>query len=336
MPLIETRGSGSAFAYGLNASSAPILTINGVNYDLTGGASIPLSTQGYYTVVPQKAMSVNLSLWGAGGGAGTGGATPSYGSAGGMTKGVISLTAFTPYILLIGQGGRKPPVVSAPTSAPTGRAFPDGGQSEQNEGYGQAGGGGSSRFGIYAQSGCDLTNSSTDYNNTSANYLLIAGAGGGGADYTYNGTLGGYGGGTSGAQGGGFYGAGESLAATGGGGTQSAGGAAGTTPARLAFAQAGSKYFGGNGSGGGGGGGYYGGGGARGYYTQGGGGSGYIAGSVTNSSFYTTSAGGSNYYTSPNPLSNRPTSTTGFGGTPGASTGTTSHGYDGGAVFTLA
>ena len=299
------------------------IVIGGTTYSLESTAQ-SFTTQGYYSFTVPKSFQARLQLWGAGGGgAFSGSSGPSKGCAGGYVEGLYTFSPGVTYVMLIGQGGRI-------AGNPTGRAFPDGGQSEQNEGYGMAGGGGSTRFGLYAQSGFNITNSSGNYNNTSAVYNLIAGAGAGGSDYiyTYGGTPAGYGGGTNGADGGAWYTSGESSNSTGKGGTQSAGGAAGTTPARLAFAEAGGKYYGGNGSGSGGGGGYYGGGGARGYYSLGGGGSGFIGSGITSGTFYTATAGESTHYISPNPRSNRPGSA-GYGGAYGNA------GNDGAVIFTL-
>jgi hypothetical protein len=295
----------------------PSAIINGTGTYLN--TAYTTATNGIYTFVPDQDMEVFMDMWGAGGGASNGGNGGSYGSAGGEAYGVISLTAGTSYVFLIGQGGHG----SSQTIA---RSFPDGGYGD-NSGYKAAGGGGSTRFGLESQSGFTL---SSDYNNTNAVYHMIAGGGAGGNDYIYgySGTPGGYGGGTSGADGGAWYPSGESLNSTGKGGTQSAGGAEGTTPARLSQVSGatGAKYYGGNGSGSGGGGGYYGGGGARGYYSMGGGGSGYLNPSyVSSSGFGTASAGQSTHYLSSDVNSYRPGSTVGRGGT-----SSTSRGYDGG------
>jgi hypothetical protein len=301
---------------------APSIIISGTSYNLASSAQT-FSTQGYYAFTANRSFQARLQLWGAGGGGANGNDGPSRGCAGGYVEGLYTFAPDVTYVMLIGQGGRR-------GSNPTGRAFPDGGQSQENEGYGQAGGGGSTRFGLYAQSGFNITNSSGNYNNTSAVYNLIAGAGAGGSDYIYgwSGTPAGFGGGTNGANGGSWYPSGESENSTGKGGTQSAGGAGGTTPARLAFSEAGAKYYGGNGSGSGGGGGYYGGGGARGYYSLGGGGSGFIGSGITSGTFYTTTSGQSTHYVSPDPRSNRP-SNAGRGGD------ISTVGNDGAVIFTL-
>lgn len=294
------------------------ITINSSNQYNLASQNYTASTNGYYTLVPQTNANVLVQVWGAGGAGSTGTAGPSRGGAGGYVEGIVSLVAQTTYVFLIGEGGYGT-LYNYPTSVTGTKSFPDGGASIQNEGYGQGGGGGSSRFGLLSQSGFNLTNSVSNYNNVNAEYLMIAGGGGGGSDYTYGwgGTAAGFGGGLTGSGGGGFYNGAnsESLESTGKGGTQSAGGAAGTTPARLSYSQAGSKYYGGDGSGGAGGGGYYGGGGARGYYSMGGGGSGFIHPSLVSSGlFYTATAGQSTHFISPNPRNDRPSSTTGYGG----------------------
>jgi hypothetical protein len=312
----------------------PKIVVNSTEYLLTSPRTF--TSQGYYLLVPNANLNVRLQLWGGGGGGSSGGSGPSRGGAGGYVEGEVNLLSGVSYVFLVGQGGRKPPAFSANTNQDTGRSFPDGGASRLNEGYGQAGGGGSTRFGTLSQSGFNLTNTSANYNNTNAVYILIAGAGGGGADYTYgwSGTPSGFGGGTTGSGGGAWYPTGESENATGKGGTQSAGGAGGTTPARLSFSESGAKYYGGDGSGGGGGGGYFGGGGARGYYTIGGGGSGFIGAGVTNGAFYTASAGQSTHWNSANPRSNKPTNC-GNGGISSGTFSSVTHGYDGGLIITL-
>lgn len=294
-------------------------------YNLSSTNSISLTSQGYYTLTTDRAVTLFTQLWGAGGAGGVAN-DPSRGSAGGYVHGNVSLLPSTTYVILVGQGGRAP-------ASTTGRSFPDGGQNEQQNST-AGGGGGSTRFGLYSQSGFNITNTSADYNNTNAVYLLIAGGGGGGSSWVLHsdgkGIVAGYGGGTNGADGGGYYAnGGEYIDSPGFGGSQSAGGNGGQR-GRLNFSQSGSKYYGGNGSGGGGGGGYYGGGGARGYYSQGAGGSGFINSSVVDGRFFVTTHGVDSYFLSPNPLGNRPSSTAGFGGLTGGNTG-----YDGAISFSL-
>lgn len=279
------------------------IVVNSTTYTLYANNTAQLFTSnGYYTVVPSTNMTVRLQLWGAGGGGGQN-SGPSKGAAGGYVEGEVTLTSGTSYVFLIGQYG----------ACGGGAAFPDGGSSPNNGLTGS--GGGSTRFGAYTQSGFNITNSSTDYNNTSAVYYLIAGGGGGGSDWSGvngTGTYGGFGGGTTGQAGGRYYDS-DGPNSPGLGGTQSAGGNGGYG-GRVGSGSAGAKYSGGAGGGAGGGGGYYGGGGSAGYYAIGGGGSGFInSGVVSSGLFYTTTTGETTYYVSPNPRSNKP-GTAGDGG----------------------
>ena len=305
--------------------SKPTITVGSVATQLaSSGDTYKLSTQGYYLVTTNADLNVYVDLWGAGGGTATNNASSpasSHGSAGGHAYGQITLLNGTSYVLLIGQGGR--PTTNA-------SMFPDGGannHTDSNRGCG----GGSTRFGLYTQSGFNLTNSASNYNNTNAVYQLIAGGGGGGSHYaTGSGTLAGYGGGTNGASGGGYFSS-DGASSPGGGGTQSAGGAGGTG-GRLSNGSAGAKYQGGTGTGAGGGGGYYGGGGSAGYYSQGGGGSGFInssSGLLSNTGFQTAST----YNVAPaGTRSNRLNGTEGNGGNHSSNSGVAP---DGGVVFTL-
>ena len=314
-----SRGVTRTFAFTI---VVPQITVNSVTYNISSPQSF--TTQGYYTLSVNTNLTLKCQLWGAGGGGGRGNSGPTNGGAGGYVEGRVSFASGTTYVFLIGQGGAQTQYGPFGPSTTGTNAFPDGGASLNQESYGQACGGGSTRIGP------NVANSPASYNSPSAVYYLIAGAGGGGGDYQLSpggvGTAQGYGGyavpngtGTGGAAGGAYYPGGESLAACGGGGSQTAGGAAGSTPARLTYSVAGAKYSGGNGSGGGGGGGYYGGGGSRGYYAQAGGGSSYYNPSfVTNFGYLDTTA--PSYSTSPNTglASNRP-GTAGNGGSGGAS-----------------
>ena len=302
----------------------PSITVGGVATQLSSsGNAYKLSTQGYYLVTTNADLNVYIDLWGAGGGTSTTSSSspnPSHGSAGGHTYGQMTLLNGTSYVLLIGRGGRN---------STADRMFPDGGEMD-NAHTNRGNGGGSTRFGLYTQSGFNLTNTASDYNNTNAVYHLIAGGGGGGSHYASgSGSLAGYGGGTNGAGGGGYFSS-EGSSSPGGGGTQSAGGSGGTG-GRLSNGTAGAKYSGGAGTGGAGGGGYYGGGGSSGYYSQGGGGSGFInstSGLLSNTGFQTAST----YYTAPSGTrSNRLNGNEGNGGL--HSSGGIAP--DGGVVFTL-
>jgi len=313
----------------------PAIQVNGSGVFLNTGHTI--STQGYYTIVPDQTLTVFMNMWGASGGGAGGISNPSYGCAGGESYGVVTLTAGTTYVLLVGQKGLGG-AYQINTNATRPASFPDGGQNTGGQGYGQGNGGGSTRFGAYTQSGFNLTNSASNYNNTSAVYYMIAGAGAGGSDYIYGygGTPGGYGGGTTGAAGGAWYNGNnaENANSPGGGGTQSAGGAGGTS-GRLGNGTDGAKYQGGNATGSAGGGGYYGGGGANGYYALGGGGSGFINSSfVTNGNMATASPGNTTHRVSPNTNGYKP----GNAGNGPAPNNTQAQGSDGndGAFYIIA
>jgi|3_EtaG_2_1085321.scaffolds.fasta_scaffold33227_1 hypothetical protein len=328
-----TAGSKTADrAFNIIITPPPSLLIGSTATNFTNsGATASKTTSGYETVTVTENMSVYVDLWGAGGGDGDDASEyHSRGGAGGMAYGQITLLAGTTYVVLVGIGGQSG------NNDYSSAKFPDNGLntgSQGNKGHG----GGSTRFGLYTQSGFNITNSASDYNNSNAVYQLIAGAGGGGSVYaTWSGTLGGYGGGTSGADGGGYYHA-DGSSAPGGGASQSSGGSGGTG-GRSTNGSAGGKYSGGDSAGAAGGGGYYGGGGAAAYYAQAGGGSGYIntgSGLLSNTGFQTASAGGTAYYTPPNGTrSNRPAGTgsgTAFGGIWSTSSGL---GGNGAVVFT--
>lgn len=296
----------------------------------TSGNTATKSTDGYETVTVNSDMAVYVDLWGAGGGGNYGTYGPAgwgLGSAGGHAYGQITLLAGTTYVILVGEAGT--PYSRSPETT----GFPDAGTG----GHNQAGwGGGSTRFGLYTQSGFNITNSSSDYNNTSAVYQLIAGGGGGNTSYAMDGTpVGGIGGGTSGLDGVGTLLTYEGANADGKGGTQVAGGAGGTGGRITAGTAAGAKYSGGAGDGGGGGGGYYGGGGANGWYAMAGGGSGFLntgGGLLTNTGFEMAITDSANYSTAPDGVrSNRPTNA-GNGGVYSSNYGIA---YDGAIKFTL-
>lgn len=237
-------------------------------YNLASGPAT-FTTSGYYTFSTATKMKIKVQMWGAGGAGGTS-STPNRGSAGGYTEGTLEIDPGS-YTFLIGSGG------SGGTGGGT-PGWPDGGQGGNN-GYYMCSGGGSTRFGPSI--------SLSSINDSSAEYYLIAGAGGGGTNWAYTSEVnatdgGGEGGGLVGGRGSYHYLNYENIYTLGLGGTQSAGGAGGGTynagvVGRLGNGTSGSKYQGGAGTSGGGGGGYYGGGGARGYYSSGGGGSGYVS-----------------------------------------------------------
>lgn len=297
----------------------PTLYIGSTGTDFTSsGATASKTTSGYEVITVSANMSVYVDIWGGGGGGPSICDNASHGSAGGMAHGQITLLSGTDYVILVGLGGMQ--------GDQSLTKFPDNGEHTDSIAA-RAHGGGSTRFGLYTQSGFNITSSSGDYNNSSAVYQLIAGAGGGGASYAaWSGTLGGYGGGTSGAAGGGYYHA-DGSASPGGGASQSGGGSGGTG-GRSTNGTGGGKYSGGASIAGAGGGGYYGGGGAAGYYAQGGGGSGFLntAGLLSNTGFQTTSAGGTNYYVSPTGTRTNKPGTAGNGGLCSVSSGQAGHG----------
>ncbi|MET8982596.1 glycine-rich protein [Streptomyces sp. NPDC004539] len=197
--------------------------------------------------VPAGVSSLNLQLWGAGGG----GDNAAYytgqvgGAGGGYTTGTLAVTSGQSLMVMTGQGG------NVNSTSGTYGGGGSGGNSATLNAIGASGGGMSALW-------------------TGASFstpLLIAGGGGGaspGADT--NNPRPGAGGGTSGGSDG-------VTALSGQGGTQSAGGAAGTNGSQCEATSntAGRQWYGGNGfnvqsgrageGGGGGGGGYYGGGG---------------------------------------------------------------------------
>ena len=292
---------------------------------VTPGTTATKSTYGYETVTVNSDMSVYVDLWGAGGGGSISPADEARGGAGGNASGQITLLEGTTYVILVGKAGVPGDVDII---------FPDNGLID-DDATNVGAGGGSTRFGLYTQSGFNLTNTASDYNNTSAIYQLIAGGGGGGSIYSgQSGTPLSYGGGTTGGDGGGYY-YDDTSASPGLKGTQTAGGAGGTG-GRGPSGSAGAKYEGGEGNGGAGGGGYYGGGGGAGFYSNGGGGSGFLntgGGLLTNTGFEIAITDSANYYTAPDGTrSNRPTNA-GNAGYSGSSTA--GHGNDGAIVFTL-
>ncbi|SVB00940.1 uncharacterized protein METZ01_LOCUS153794, partial [marine metagenome] len=315
-----TAGSKTADrAFNIIITPPPSLLIGSTATNFVdSGATASKTTSGYETVTVTADMSVYVDLWGAGGGAPVSCDNASHGSAGGMAYGQITLLAGTTYVILVGLGGME--------GSQSLTKFPDNGE-HTNSMNARGHGGGSTRFGLYTQSGFNITSSSGDYNNTSAVYQLIAGAGSGGAVYAaWSSPVGGYGGGTSGAAGGGYYHA-DGSSSPGGGASQSSGGSGGTG-GRSTAGTSGAKYSGGNSVSAAGGGGYYGGGGACAYYAQGGGGSGFLntGGLLSNTGFQTTSVGGTDYYVSPvGTRSNKP-STAGNGGLCSVSSGQAGHG----------
>ncbi len=222
----------------------------------------------------------NLQVWGASGGNSSSGYL---GGNGGYSKGTVSLNKDD--VLYIYVGGKGSNGVSGNTSQVGG--YNGGGKSSGSsfKGFSEPGGSGGGATHIAKVDGLLSTLSAS-----TSNILLVAGAGGGAANY--KGYIGGAGGGTTGTTGIGYNTSRQATA-----GSQTAGGAPGynaTTEMTGSFGKGGDAYStssrytfsGGGGSG------FYGGGGGSGrsgttstyyrYTSGGGGGSGYINPSLTN------------------------------------------------------
>ena len=332
----ETGGTSLADAgFTLNSSTG---VISGDPDDVSGDTTISFDVRATaggktadrsFSITVNSDMSVYVDLWGAGGGGSNTAANEARGGAGGFATGQITLLEGTDYVVYVGRKGTYGTFSSV--------IFPDNGLCVSTTNRGD--GGGSTRFGLYTQSGFNLTDSAGDYNNTSAVYQLIAGGGGGGTVYSgQTGTPLSYGGGTDGADGGGYYGlpGGETASSPGLKGTQSAGGAGGTG-GRGDNGTAGAKYSGGESDSGGGGGGYYGGGGAAAFYANGGGGSGFLntgGGLLTNTGFENAITDSANYYTAPDGTRSNKPAGAGEGGYSGSTVA--GAGGDGAVIFTLA
>lgn len=212
---------------------------------------------------PGQGKTVEIKVWGAGGGYGDYSNTEGEnGGPGGYATATFNINPGTTLSIFVGQGGGNY----------TNGGDANGGTGGNNGSGPSEGGRGGGFTGVFVGS---HTWGGLDSISTS-NALIIAGSGGGGDYYMY-GDGGGYGGGTTG--GGGMNRtSGATSTANGGGGSATAGGTAGGNSST-----AGSQYKGGNGGGaasnepgGGGGAGWFGGGGG-GAYGGGGGGSGMIA-----------------------------------------------------------
>lgn len=212
---------------------------------------------------PGQAKTVEIKVWGAGGGygdySGTGGEN---GGPGGYATATFNINPGTTLSIFVGQGG----------SNYTSGGDKLGGNAAGNGSGPSEGGKGGGFTGVFvgSQTWAGLSSIS------GSNALIIAGSGGG-ASYYSGGHGGGYGGGTSGGAGMDRTSGGSSTENGGGGSATAAGSGGGSS------ATSGSGYSGGSGGGsstnepgGGGGAGWYGGGGG-GRYGGGGGGSGMIA-----------------------------------------------------------
>lgn len=226
------------------------------------------------SVWPVSLPTVQIKVWGAGGGYGNFGTTSGEnGGPGGYAEATFKVISGTTLTIFVGQGGGNSNIGGALNG---GRGSPYGGTDA-----GKGGGFTGVFVGSYAWANLNSI--------ASTNALIIAGSGGGGC-YFQGGAGGGYGGGTTGGNGMNRVSDGTgSAGGNGSGGTATGGGTAGT--GNEGSGTAGSLYTGGaadlttnGGPGGGGGAGWYGGGGAGGTDSSnaggGGGGSGMIA-SVT-------------------------------------------------------
>lgn len=250
----------------------------------TGSQTFTATGAAQTFTVPCGVYSLNVQLWGAGGGCGYYGA----GGSGGYVSGVLSVTPNQVLTIIVGKGGGGNSSTNAPNAG-----YGGGGTGYYDNCYGFAGAGGGGRSAIQFTAGTDV---------------VTVGGGGGGGSYPYNYYPNGGGAGKDG-----FDNLTYNATGTGSGraGTVAAGGAGGTgNPS----GGAGSQYQGGNAGtgscfypGGGGGGGYFGGGAGSGNSygsAEGGGGGGSYY--VTNAAFTGTGQLGNSqqngqYYPAVNP-----------------------------------
>ena len=256
-------------------------------------------------VVPLGVSTVNVYMWGAGGGGNSGSHPTNYGGAGAYVQGTLTVTPGETLTIIVGQGGSAITTNGAAAAATYGGGggVPSGGNSTQN-----SSGGGRSAI---QRSSADIVTAGggggSGMTNTASNptgYTLAGGA----ATWTGTASAGDYPPGTS------TY--------AGQGGTTLAGGASGASynPNTVTnVGTSGSLYTGGTAGlyGGGGGGGYYGGGGGNGgdggYGHGGGGGSSYTT-LLTNA----TGSNTTNGYTTPTTNSTYYLTNVGAGGTTGS------------------
>ena len=249
-----------------------------ITYNYNGTNGIDGSVQTFTVPVTGN---YDLQIWGASGGNSSSGYL---GGNGGYSKGTISLNKDD--VLYIYVGGKGLDGVNGNTSQVGG--YNGGGKSSGTSSYNNGTGGSGGGATHIAKADGLLSTLST----STSNILLVAGAGGGAANY--KGYIGGAGGGTTGTTGIGYSQKRQATA-----GSQTAGGAPGynaKTEMTGSFGKGGDAYSGSGSSrytfSGGGGSGYYGGGGGSGisgststnyrYTSGGGGGSGYINTSLTN------------------------------------------------------
>jgi hypothetical protein len=251
-----------------------------IQYTVQGFGYVSDSFQTF--TVPANVTSLQIKMWGPGGGtgnySGSGGGGP-----GGYSTGFLSVTPGETLYLAVGSGGKKP--VSSSGNGGLG-GWPGGGFGTRGD---ASGGGGGGLTGIFSANTL-----------TQGNALMIAGGGGGATGFGNFGAGGG----------GGLTGGGNVTGSSGYGGTQSAGGNNSNNNASPSYT-AGSALAGGtaftdnttsqSNDCGGGGSGYFGGGAGQGDGRAGGGGSGYLHPSRVSSGTTTTgsNAASGNGTTSP-------------------------------------
>lgn len=229
--------------------------------------AIGTGTMGQFTV-PCGMTSLNIQVWGAGGGAGYPTAPAARGGGGGYSEGTLAVTPSQTVYVSAGEGGNQGP-------GATKGGFLNGGDGNTAD----EGGGG----GLAGTFSVDLVPLSAPQYSSPTAYILAGSGGGGGYHASDPGIFGGAGGGLSGDSGGQTVECNSASAGAGGGGGGQAGGGGvlpGSSPPATT-GQVGYLFGGGDAGcrGGGGGAGYYGGGGGSNYTPQphgaGGGGSSY-------------------------------------------------------------
>ena len=273
--------TGTASAVGSNTTSNFTVSAATTNATVTRAFSItvnaPVLQTFTYTgsdqnfTAPAGVNTVNIEMWGAGGGNGniSGWSGGGNGAAAGYASGLVTVTPGNAYKIVVGQAGQAANAV---------RKYGGGGRAHDSWGPGSAGG----LSGFFLGSGTVFSGTEPQSGTHARSVLIAGGGGGGGANRNPGSTNGGAGGGTNGQNGNS-----SNASFRGNGGTQNAGGSG--SPA-----QGGSELRGGDGNGAygaGGAGGYWGGG--AGAYQEpndmggGGGGSGYFNPTYVNSATLT-------------------------------------------------
>jgi len=232
-----------------------------------------------YFYVLSGIVTLEIFIWGAGGGGANAEGYSDSGGPGGYAYGMLNVQTGNNFVVQVGSGGGR----STSSSRPA-RPYPNAGLPSIRSGYISGAGGG--RSGIFKDSV------------THGNSIIIAGGGGGagghggGASFAAFGTHGGGGGGTTGGNGR-IYNGGETSGGAGqssGGAFQSGSGNGGSGALRGADAGDGQVWSASWNAAGGGGDGYYGGG-AQEAHVGGGGGSGYLNQLIFNGSLERTTLG---------------------------------------------